>query len=233
MLNPPFAAIRFLLLMLNWLPIFAPLPQLLLPHFTPPMIVSVCDMATVNDFAERDTLPESDAPREIWYSKFRHDGWGPHAAQYPAVKIPKNCNAQEWQRARVIAIAERYIGLSYQHHHIPTWNPREIGTGLDCSNFTAWVYNYGLGIKFTSALEAQAVGAHAPGRVLRADEPRRAGDLIFLFNQKRTRISHVVIYLDTQHIIDAHNDQSSNGVQVREIKGWYATHQALARRIIE
>jgi len=232
MLNTSLVAIHLLLLVLRWIPMLASFPQVLTPHLTP-MIALICDLATVSDLTERDALPESDAPRDVWYTKFRYDGWGPHAAHYPAVQIPKNCSAQVWQRARIVAVAERYIGLPYQHHHIPAWTPYQIGAGLDCSNFTAWVYNYGLGIKFTSAIEAQAVGEHAPGRVLRADEPRMAGDLIFLYNQERTRISHVVIYLDAHYIIDAHNDKTKNGVQVREIKGWYATHQALTRRIIE
>src|SRR5438105_5520482 len=64
---------------------------------------------------------ESTIPFTTWYSdstKKRQGSWGPPAKHYPAPpglagKTP------EWLRERVIAVALRFAGYSYQHHHIP------------------------------------------------------------------------------------------------------------------
>jgi cell wall-associated NlpC family hydrolase len=126
----------------------------------------------------------------------------------------------------------KYQGLPYRHHHIPGWNPPvslvgagNDGNGLDCSNFTSWVYDYGLGIKFTSDTTAQANG---PGRVLAPGEAFAPGDLLFIRNLAKTKVTHVVIYIDPGHIIDCHG----NGVTVRPFQGWYKNCFDHARRII-
>ena len=140
-----------------------------------------------------------------------------------------------WKRARVVAVAKKYIGLPYRHHHIPDWEPsgdvapEEKGRGLDCSNFSAWVFNYGLGVKFTSDLQEQAKSKYAPGRVLANDEAFAPGDLLFIEKMDRSEISHVVIYIDEGHIIDCH----ASGVAVRAFKGWYKSHLVMARRVVE
>jgi cell wall-associated NlpC family hydrolase len=132
-------------------------------------------------------------------------------------------------------VAKRYIGLPYRHHHIPGWdpspesNPRSPGRGLDCSNFTSWVYNYGLGIKFVSHIRRQSSGPEAPGRVLAKEEAFVPGDLLFIMKNDRSRVSHVVIYLDEEQIIDSHDKY----IGIRPFKGWYRTHLSHGRRIIE
>jgi len=68
--------------------------------------------------------------------------------------------ADRAERERVIAVAMRYIGYGYQHHHIPGLGPParmalegdgvgHNGKGVDCSNFTGFVYNQGFGIRLT------------------------------------------------------------------------------------
>jgi cell wall-associated NlpC family hydrolase len=136
-----------------------------------------------------------------------------------------------WTRQRIIAVAQKYIGLGYQHHHIPTWNPPGEGTGLDCSNFTAWVYNYGLGLVFTSDVQDQADSATAPGRKLSSSEPLQPGDLLYILKEDRSEISHVAIYVDPNHVIDSHSNY--HGVTEHAAKGWYVTHFSFARRILE
>src|SRR6202012_5586272 len=116
----------------------------------------------------------------------------------------------------------------YRHHHIPGWEPPtatyagappenpdtdapqdatawDAGSGLDCSNFTAWVYNYGLGIKFGGNVHQQADGTAGPmGRRIPAAGPFEPGDLIYLHpDAQASQASHVVIYLDDGHIIDS------------------------------
>jgi cell wall-associated NlpC family hydrolase len=102
--------------------------------------------------------------------------WGPQSRQYPAVQVPDPSTAGgdtlTWQRERVVAVGQKHLGLSYQHHHIPDFNPYAVDlswpascpavlvnypiAGIDCSNFSSWNYNYGLGIKLDSALPAQS-----------------------------------------------------------------------------
>lgn len=127
----------------------------------------------------------------------------------PVIPQGAQCNSRTWKQERILAVAMRYIyapgnalGLQYRHHHIPGWDPTTStyagapednpdpdnpdgptawspGRGLDCSNFTAWVYNYGLGIKFGGDVHRQADGTAGPmgGRIPQQGpfEPRRSG----------------------------------------------------------
>ena len=68
------------------------------------------------DFAERDLMPQTVAPASSWYTNNRFGSWGPKAATYPAPNVPPGVDANQWRRARVIAVAKKYIGLPYQHH---------------------------------------------------------------------------------------------------------------------
>jgi hypothetical protein len=178
------------------------------------------------DFAERDRLPEIRGLRSSTVSA----RWGPRAATYPAVIVPDGCDPVKWKRLRVVAVAKRYIGLPYRHHHVPGWKPVSgEGPGLDCSNFTSWVYNYGLGIRFSSDILAQSDGVAAPGRRLKNGESFEPGDLLFILKKDRSLVSHVVIFVDNGHIVDSHG----SGVQVRPFGGWYTSHFSHARRILE
>ena len=195
-----------------------------------------CQSALTADFAFRDSLPESEVPVSEWYMPRYATNWGPAATTYPAVAVPSGCASDIWMRARVVQTAFKYIGLPYRHHHIPAWDPpaslRENegpGPGLDCSNFTSWVYNYGLGMRFVSDVDDQAAGPSAPGRVLEPGEQLEPGDILFIWDSGHTRRSHAVIYLDPEHIIDS----VGSGVAVRSFSGWYRSRFSHARRIIE
>ncbi len=178
------------------------------------------------DFDQRDSLPELEKSPASAVSK----KWGPHAYSYPAVSVPIGCDLVKWKRLRVVAVAKRYIGLPYEHHHIPSWKSVEYQTqGLDCSNFTSWVYNYGLGLKFTSDIQEQSEGPKAPGRVLNEGESFEPGDLLFILKRDRSKVSHVAIFVDGKLIIDSHGV----GVEIRTFEGWYKSHFSHARRIIE
>lgn len=193
------------------------------------LLVSMITIANVNaeecnyqqsvssDFSYRDGLLQYSSPNY-------RDSWGPRPANYPMPQIPSACDPLKWQQQRIVAVAEKYIGLPYKHHHVPGFDDGA-GAGLDCSNFTSWVYNYGLGIKINSDITKQADTA---GRMLAPDEPLQPGDLLFIRTVDDSRISHVVIYIDSGHIIDDH----ASGVKIREFKGWYKNHFAYARRII-
>ncbi|WP_300163255.1 NlpC/P60 family protein [Solidesulfovibrio sp.] len=185
--------------------------------------------ALTADFSARDRLPQSPEPQSRWYVGRGAKSWGPRAADYPPPVPPAGYDPVQWRRERVAATALRYVGLPYRHHHIPAYDPPGVGLGLDCSNFTSWVYNYGLGIRFTSAIRAQADGPRAPGRRLAADEPFAVGDLLFITTKDGSRVSHVVVWLGEGRIIDSHGQ----GVAVRRFAGWYRDCFHHARRVIE
>jgi hypothetical protein len=172
----------------------------------------------------------------------------------PTIPQNAGCDSTTWMQERILAVAMRYIyaadnplGLQYRHHHIPGWNPPtatdagapeenpdsdatdatiawDTGQGLDCSNFTAWVYNYGLGIAFNGSVGDQFAGTAGPmGAAIPKEGPFQPGDLLYLHpDHTTTEASHVVIYVDDHHVIDSRIDaQDVVGVQVRHREGWY------------
>ena len=170
-----------------------------------------------------DPKEESSIPFHEWYSpkvRKEYGSWGPPVRHYPQPEgIHKR--AVKWKQERVIATGLRFLGYDYQHHHIPDWNPPEKwpwkdvgaghnGKGVDCSNFTAFVYNLALGIKFTSDVKLQAelthVKVHGQEKELkieRIERPKtyedfvrelRTGDLLFLARQNGEAF-HVVIWV--------------------------------------
>jgi len=202
-----------------------------------PAVAEACGPASlVSDFAARDALPQSDTEPGTWYARNWNGGWGPRASTYPRVEAPLGCDAVEWKRARVLAVARHYLGLPYRHHHIPGWDPSAAltgaagaGPGLDCSNFTAWVYNYGLGVRFTSDVHKQAEGSEAPGRVLGPEEPLAPGDLLFILRGDRSTVSHVAVYAGDGIVVDSH----AGSIAERPLAGWYVSHLSHARRLLE
>lgn len=170
-----------------------------------------------------DWKDQASVPFREWYNPANQTRWGyrgPSARHYnpPAGLSQKST---EWLRERVIAAGMHWIGRSYQHHHIPDWDPpadwprdeslkTPPGKGLDCSNFTAFVYNVALGIKPTGDVlkqsELTSVPGPGPGRSLpvkRIELPSRyedyisvlqTGDLLFV-NNNSGKLSHVVLWV--------------------------------------
>jgi cell wall-associated NlpC family hydrolase len=224
-----------------------------------------------------DPAAESAEPVAAWQTAHartttglwpRGAAWGPAASQYPAPSLPRTDAA--YLRERVIAVAARQIGLAYQHHHIPSWVPpagwawRPVaagphGPGLDCSNFTSFVFNYALGIKLPTGVTRALAGPGGAG-CLRA-EPIALGaftaletilapaDLIYIRDRAGAAV-HVVMWLgatgqspDGQPLIidcsqtrhrDANGVPIPPGVRLRPFRrdGWYWRHASHAHRII-
>lgn len=165
---------------------------------------------------------QASVPFSEWYDaskQTRWGYWGPAAKHFnpPAGLAGKS---PEWSRERVIATALRFVGYRYEHHHIPDWEPpadwptspkqtEPSGKGLDCSNFTAFVYNLALGIKPTGDVQDQSVMTEASGPGGRSIPVRRielpasydeyekvlmTGDLLFVKNRSG-EVSHVVLWV--------------------------------------
>ena len=187
------------------------------------------------------TFPEEDligdllkGPRSDWkdYATVPHSQWQDPANQRrwgywgPSIKhlSPPAGLAKktpQWSRERVIATAMRYIGYSYQRHHVPDWEPpadwprdpdqkTPVGKGVDCSNFTGFVYNLALGILPSTGISQQSEMTEAAGPgagrsvpVKRIELPKsyedfpkelQTGDLLFVKSNKGN-VSHVVLWV--------------------------------------
>lgn len=204
------------------------------------------ESSLLKDFAHRSTLPQSETPRSEWYTaRMLNSLWGPMPARYPGIEdtiesLPQGTDILAWKRDRVIALAKHYIGLPYRHHHIPAWSPslpdhpKYNGPGLDCSNFTAWVYNFGFGIQLNSDVAKQAAMQPRPGFAVHpgmlrisAEGPFYPGDILYIANPNKTAIVYSVLFIDDGHIIDSTDGQ----VAVRHFTGWYRRQLSHAIRV--
>jgi cell wall-associated NlpC family hydrolase len=201
-------------------------------YSSPYDISSITSEASLSmDFIERDALLETEPISRDWYKKrlfsVQNRYWGPKAKQYPGIKNPKSADPA-WSRRRIIAVAARYINTQYQHHCLIKWDPPQTwplnpllpvrlghqSPGTDCSNFTSWVYNFGLGVEFTGYIDKQArmSSVRMPdgssskveiltGKLFRPDFNKLAsklkmGDLVYISSGKgEENAGHVVIWI--------------------------------------
>jgi hypothetical protein len=171
-----------------------------------------------------DPKNQSSIKFQNWYTadtKTRYGVWGPPSQHFdPPAGLSKR--DAEWMRQRVIAVGLRYQGYRYQHHHIPDWDPPadwpykespsgKQSKGLDCSNYTAFVYNQALGLKPSGATKEQSAMTEVAGpgegrttKVQRIEKPEahadfertlKTGDLLFINRQGTSDISHVVLWV--------------------------------------
>jgi cell wall-associated NlpC family hydrolase len=168
--------------------------------------------------ARGDPRIESEVEHRFWYSRHARQefgAWGPHPRTYPLASFTANWPVEQ-KRQRVIATALRFVGYAYQHHHIPDWDPPpdwpwkptcagRNGRGVDCSNFTGFVYNLAFGVRLNTDVGRQAELRHTAGGmpIQRVELPEsynariatlRTGDLVFI-RSRRGNISHVVLWL--------------------------------------
>jgi len=201
---------------------------------------AVTDPALTPDFLQAPKRPQdfqdwSRTPFADWYNleaiRRLRTVWGPYYREFdaPAGALQKDAT---WDQLRVLAAANQLRGtIPYGHHHMHVWNvpdePRwqddhfPTGIGIDCSDFTHWAYDYGLGILLPTGIEEQARITSAPmhlagGRVLSVPAQRIAdiqngfphdfqklaatlqpGDLLFIRSDPAltNKISHVIIWL--------------------------------------
>ena len=197
---------------------------------------------------------EAKIPEFEWYG---HSSpwvgpWGPRPSAFQPPYLAQG-KSDDWKRARVIATALRFLGYHYRHHYIPDWDPppgwytpepghtQHDGKGVDCSNFTSFVYNQALGIGFSSDIQKQAATGtvtingtdetvpvkaipmqNSPDAWAKA---LKAGDLLFIRPLDGENISHVVIWIGDwgrpagqELIIDSHGSdvRDDNGILIPE-----------------
>lgn len=151
---------------------------------------AACQASVTADIAAK-LQPQEQTPilQQYWGtpSRYANNVYGPNPTIYPAVTIPADCNRTTWMQNRVLAVANALVQQqnNYCHHYIPAWNStgltfgsqtsycfdnilpggNNVQNGVDCSNFTAFVYNVAFGgIRFTGGV-AQQGGSPFPANV--------------------------------------------------------------------
>ncbi|WP_337175981.1 NlpC/P60 family protein [Paludisphaera sp.] len=190
-------------------------------EFTWPTEELIGDLLTTwrGDPRESACVPHGEwASEEV---RRRYGAWGPAPRRYPVAEAAEGRPA-EWLRERAIAVGLRYVGHAYQHHHVPDWEPApgwpwketcagDNGKGVDCSNFTGFVYNQGFGIRMSTDVRRQAerpeaaIGVEGRSRRLtRVELPAehearvralRTGDLLFIRGRPGGDVTHVVMWI--------------------------------------
>ncbi|HEY2760568.1 MAG TPA: NlpC/P60 family protein [Pirellulales bacterium] len=193
-----------------------------------------------------DPERESETPHHQWYTaeiRRRSGAWGPEARAYePLPELAEK--PTDWLRQRVIATAARLLGYGYQHHHVPDWDPPadwpwkpccvgHNGRGVDCSNFTGFVYNQGFGLRMSSGIERQSelrsameerhesITLHRialPQSYEERSRVLRTGDLVYIRGREDGPITHVILWIgdlgqadnDVPLIMDSHGGGVDN-----------------------
>lgn len=180
-------------------------------------------MAIDNSPPRNDRKLESSMPFEEWYSRRTRKEWGvwgPPPRHYPAHPDYDRMPVAA-KRERVLAVACSFIGLPYQHHHIPDWDPPRDwpwkpvaygrnSKGVDCSDFSSWCYNYGLGIKMSTGVKRQAnvteIEGPGPDRTTHAKQivddngyenlckKLKTADLLYIRNRSG-ELAHVIMWV--------------------------------------
>ena len=125
--------------------------------------------------------------------------------------------------ARVLATANRYVGIRYRY------GGSSPDAGFDCSGFVQYVFGRnGVQLPRTSRLQASA-GRPAP-LDLASLEP---GDLL-VFASRGTQINHVAIYVGGNRIL--HSTAGAGGVVYDDLSTprgkWYLARHVVSRRVL-
>lgn len=206
---------------------------------------SAYETSLLQDLAERQKLAQTELPHSAWYTSQELRGWGPMPRQYPGIhelisRLPHGTDITAWKRDRIVAVAKHYIGLPYRHHHIPAWSPTvpdhsgQTGPGLDCSNFTSWVYNFAFGLILNGDVVLQSEMKPRAGfpipegmRKISPAEGFEPGDILYILDSNHKVVVHAVIYIDEEHIIDS----TDGHVAIRHFSGWYRNRLSHGLRI--
>ena len=141
---------------------------------------------------------------------------GAYASTEPAAgsgtTVPANVTGQD-----IINFAGQYLGYKY------SWGGSSPETGFDCSGFVYYVYKH-FGITLSRVAADQASnGKHIDPKNL------KPGDILCFYSGS-SYIGHAGIYIGDNKFIHASN--STTGVIISELSGYYASRGFEARRIV-
>ena len=141
----------------------------------------------------------------------------------PAARTPGTAGKAKASAARVLATAQRYVGIDY------LYGGESPAEGFDCSGFVQYVFGrHGVALPRTSRQQATA-GSHV-SEGLAALQP---GDLM-LFSSKGKGIDHVAIYVGNNRIL--HSSAGAGGVVYDDLTSprgkWYVARHVESRRVL-
>lgn len=138
------------------------------------------------------------------------------------------------QQQKLIEVGKSQLGVPWKSGMMKP------GIGFDCSNFTAWVYNKALGIKFTSSSRKQryttSLGTPVPIDKNNKFKNLKVGDLLFFANSKDAGGGgHVGLYAGVingkHYVLQAGGGRGK--VTFEPMEGtWFASKLVYAKRII-
>ena len=121
----------------------------------------------------------------------------------------------------VADFAKQFLGLQY------VLGGKTPETGFDCSGFTKYVFkNFGFNLGSVSADQTSI------GKEISKDE-LKVGDLILFYDEAKTKIGHVGIYLGNDEFIHAANATRGVVIDGLSSNSYYNTRFVTARRIVE
>ena len=100
-------------------------------------------------------------------------------------------------------------------------------TGFDCSGFTKYVFK-----NFGYTLGSVAADQTSIGKEISKEE-LEVGDLILFYDEAKTKIGHVGIYLGADEFIHAANATRGVVIDGLSSNSYYNTRFVTARRIVE
>jgi cell wall-associated NlpC family hydrolase len=144
---------------------------------------------------------------------------GRHSRHSPAARLPRATSASA---ARVLAIADRYLGTRYRYGG-------QTPAGFDCSGLVQYVFRRN-GVDLPRTSRQQATAGHA--LAARVDS-MRPGDLM-LFSSKGVRIDDVAIYVGSNRML--HSSAGAGKVVYDDLtmpRGkWYLARHVASRRVL-
>jgi len=210
-------------------------------YATSPTFTVIPGVDPGSDFSTIDQTPYS---YETDWCNSTGGTWGPRPRKdFSTPTAPAGVDAGAWARARVLAAAFKWRYLAYQHHHLPNFDATtcsnfsstyQVGPGMDCSNFTSFVYQYAFNYYINSAVATQA-STDSTGRLLSTSEQLLPGDLMFCSGSSTsTIVTHVIIYIDPIHRLDEHS-VGTYGCDIRPwgSGGWPYDSWQLSRRPLD
>lgn len=121
----------------------------------------------------------------------------------------------------VADFAKQFLGLQY------VLGGKTPETGFDCSGFTKYVFkNFGFNLGSVSS-DQTSIGKEV------SKEELKVGDLILFYDEAKTKIGHVGIYLGNDEFIHAANATRGVVIDGLSSNSYYNTRFVTARRIVE
>lgn len=125
------------------------------------------------------------------------------------------------QTSNVSGFAMQYLGYPY------VVGGKTPDTGFDCSGFTRYVFkNFGYNLGNVAADQTDV------GREIERND-LKSGDLILFYNDNKTKIGHVGIYLENGDFIHAANPDRGVVIDNINTSSYYNERYVSARRIVE